>query len=114
MVPIFSLVTYIHDRFSTFSSYLKVLLQAYVKSGGHLLLVFKTKLRVLPALRKIHRHSRSSTATSCFTDNVSGKVWPRPITPQLVGIYPEVSLGFATVTPPPPPPRAYKYALCVG
>ena len=47
-----------------------------------------------PSLTKLYRPFLP------FADNdVSGKVWPRLITTQQAEIYPEVSLGFATVTP---------------
>ena len=61
-VPIFSFVTYSSDGLSPFPSYLKLVLQPYVKSGSRLLPMLKKK----PALLIIHERSRTSTAPSAF------------------------------------------------
>ena len=58
-MPIFSFVTYSSDRGSPLPSYLKLVLQPYVKSGSR-----KKKLRAFDCLLMIHDLSRTSTAPS--------------------------------------------------
>ena len=91
-VPIFSFVTYSSDRGSPLPSYLKLVLQPYVKSGSR-----KEKLRAFDCLLMIHDRSRTSTAPSYLrraVGDISGKVWSTLISTQQGGIYPKSSLGF--------------------
>lgn len=78
-VLIFSLVAYAHNEFNAFSSYLRVVLQPCVKSGGHLLM-FKRKLRVCQSLAKFTVTLEVVLSLPALADIASRNVRPRPTT----------------------------------
>ena len=113
MALIFSFVTYSSDGLSPFPSYLKLVLQPYVKFGNHLL-PCRRKGFTLTAPLIIHERARTSTAPSTFpVGDVSGKVWSTLITTQQEGIYPKSLLGFANCYVNSPVPIYWRIALCV-
>ena len=108
-MPIFSFVTYSSDGLSPFPSYLKLVLQPYVKSGSRLLHMLKKK----PFLKFTNDHELAPPLPPFLRGDLSGKVWSTIITTQQEGIYPKSSLGFATYRVSSPAPIYWRIALRV-
>ena len=114
-VPTFSFVMYSSDGLSPFPSYLKLVLQPYVKTGSRLLPVLKEKLRFDGPSHKLftNDHELAPPLPPSLRGDLSGKVWSTLITTQQAGIYPKSSLGFATYCVNSPAPIYWHIALRV-
>ena len=91
------LTSYSFDKLSRFPSYLKLVLLPQLESGSQVCFLCSRKsFARLTALGKSYvYHPLAPLLPALPAGDVSGKVWPTPITQQ-VRIYPKILLGFAS------------------